>query len=149
MISIKKIVCAIDLSAQSAFVAEYALTMTKAFNAEVAVIYVAPQFEQYMGLEAMPTSISQLAADIQAASTASLKKFFEGAFTGVNAKMEVLRGYPADAIVDYAKENGADLIVMGTHGHRGINRILFGSVAEGVVKNSPIPVLTIHPQKED
>jgi len=148
MISIKKIVCAIDLSQQSASVAEYALTMTRAFNAEVVVIYVAPQFEQYMGLEVMPTSISQLTADIHAASTASLKKFVEGAFTGVNAKMEVLRGHPADKIVDYAKENSVDLIVMGTHGHRGFNRILFGSVAEGVVKNSPIPVLTIHPPKE-
>ena len=38
-----------------------------------------------------------------------------------------------------------DLIVMGTHGRKGIDRIIFGSVAEKVVKNSPIPVLTIRP----
>jgi nucleotide-binding universal stress UspA family protein len=51
----------------------------------------------------------------------------------------------ADVIVEYAKNNHADLIVMGTHGRVGIERLLLGSVAEGVVHQAPVPVLLIRP----
>jgi nucleotide-binding universal stress UspA family protein len=50
----------------------------------------------------------------------------------------------ADVIVNYAKENQCDLIVMGTHGRTGFNRLLLGSVAEGVTHNAPVPLLLIH-----
>jgi nucleotide-binding universal stress UspA family protein len=56
----------------------------------------------------------------------------------------VLRpGTAADEIVTLARELGADLIVMGTHGRRGVSRALIGSVAERVVRTSPVPVLTL------
>lgn len=55
-----------------------------------------------------------------------------------------LDGAPSREIVRYAEENGCDLIVMGTHGRGGIDRLLLGSVAEKVVRSSTIPVLTIH-----
>lgn len=147
MITIAKILCAIDLSPQTKPVANYAIAMAKAFNAEITVVYVAPQFNQYLSFDIMPESIGKFTVDVCASATKALKKEFDEAFAGVNAKMEVLQGYPATEIVDYAKTNKVDLIVMGTHGHQGLNRILFGSVAEGVVKNSPIPVLTIRPQE--
>ena len=43
------------------------------------------------------------------------------------------------------QSEGVDLVIMGTHGRKGLERIIFGSVAERVVKNSPIPVLTVNP----
>jgi nucleotide-binding universal stress UspA family protein len=56
----------------------------------------------------------------------------------------VLReGTPRAAILEVAKEIGADLIVMGTHGRTGLAKVLFGSVAEHVVRHSPVPVLTV------
>jgi nucleotide-binding universal stress UspA family protein len=51
----------------------------------------------------------------------------------------------AEAILQAAKNVGADLIVVGTHGHRGIAHAFLGSVAEKVVRLSPVPVLTVHP----
>jgi nucleotide-binding universal stress UspA family protein len=51
---------------------------------------------------------------------------------------------PREAVLAAAKKVNADLIVMGTHGRRGIVRALIGSVAESVVRTSPIPVLTMH-----
>lgn len=54
-------------------------------------------------------------------------------------------GYPDVEIVAAAKDLGADLIVMGTHGRRGLRRALLGSVAARVVRTSPIPVLTVAP----
>jgi nucleotide-binding universal stress UspA family protein len=51
---------------------------------------------------------------------------------------------PHRAILETAKEVGAGLIVLGTHGRRGLPRWLMGSVAEHVVRTAPVPVLTVH-----
>ncbi len=59
---------------------------------------------------------------------------------------EVLKQGPTEAmILDAAKEESAGMIVMGTHGRSGLERALLGSVAEKMVRTSPIPVLTVHP----
>lgn len=57
----------------------------------------------------------------------------------------VLEGFPPQEIVEYARANDIDLIVMGTHGRTGLDRVLIGSVAERMVRTSPIPVLTVPP----
>lgn len=57
----------------------------------------------------------------------------------------IASGDPADGILAAIGDSGADLIVMGTHGRTGISRVLLGSVAERVVRESPVPVLTVHP----
>ena len=57
--------------------------------------------------------------------------------------------HPAEAIIGYAERAGIDLIVLGTHGRSGIERVLMGSVAERVVRGAPCPVLTVrHPERE-
>ena len=58
---------------------------------------------------------------------------------------EVLEGFPPQEIVEYARNNHIDMIVMGTHGRTGIDRVLIGSVAERTVRTSPVPVLTVPP----
>jgi nucleotide-binding universal stress UspA family protein len=63
---------------------------------------------------------------------------------GVEISSLVEQGVPRDAIAKVARRLGADLIVMGTHGRRGIPRALLGSVAESIVRCAPCPVLTIH-----
>jgi len=61
-------------------------------------------------------------------------------------------GSPAREIVEYATRTGCDLVAMGTHGRSGVDRLLLGSVAERVLRRSPVPVLTIrvgqHPESE-
>ena len=64
---------------------------------------------------------------------------------GVRAGTMVARGSPAGAIVDQAKRLGADLIVMATHGRGGLERMVLGSVAEGVLTQSHVPVLLSRP----
>jgi nucleotide-binding universal stress UspA family protein len=58
----------------------------------------------------------------------------------------LLTGAPHRRIVEYAEDNDVDLIVMGTHGRTGLARLLLGSVAEKVVRTSPVPVSTIRPR---
>jgi universal stress protein A len=57
-------------------------------------------------------------------------------------------GDPRDTIVAAAKALGADLIVMGTHGRRGLSRVVMGSVAEDVIRHAPCPVLTVRSKQE-
>jgi nucleotide-binding universal stress UspA family protein len=65
----------------------------------------------------------------------------EGA--GVDVTTTVVRGVPYRAILDYVADEDVDVIVMGTHGRRGLNRYLVGSVTEKVVRLSDVPVLTV------
>jgi len=62
---------------------------------------------------------------------------------GIPVRLEVTRGDPTTMIVDTATAVDADLIVMTTHGRSGLSRLIYGSVAEGVLRGSPIPVLLI------
>lgn len=55
----------------------------------------------------------------------------------------ILEGSPSREITRYADENDIDVIVMGTHGRSGVDRLLLGSVAERVLRSSPVPVLTV------
>jgi nucleotide-binding universal stress UspA family protein len=62
---------------------------------------------------------------------------------GVIARGLVLSGVPHTAIAEAAKENDADLIVMGTHGRKGVSRFFIGSVAARVISTAPCPVMTV------
>lgn len=64
---------------------------------------------------------------------------------GVAAKSVVLKGRPAEKILEYAKKNGVDLIIMGTHGRSGPARWAFGSVTDRVIRLSQAPVMVIRP----
>ena len=64
---------------------------------------------------------------------------------GISARTEVIEGRATESILDYAEKNKVELIVMSTHGRSGISRWTFGSVADRVVRHSPIPVLVISP----
>ncbi len=146
MREIKKIVCAVDLSGHSKTVAEYAITFAKMSNAEVVVVYAAPSLSQYVGFHVPPNTIENFVGEIVSGAEKSMDTFVSENFPGVNAKGHVLVGYAAEEIVKKAEEENADLIIMGTHGRKGIDRMLFGSVAENVVKNASQPVMTIRPE---
>lgn len=62
---------------------------------------------------------------------------------GREVDTEIEEGYPAAVIVSYAEEHGIDQIVMGSHGRTGVKRLLLGSVAEAVVRRSPVPVTVV------
>lgn len=145
MKEIKKILCAVDLSDHSRAVAEYATMLAKATGAIVVVVYTAPSLSQYVGFHVPPNTIENFVGEIVTGAEKSMESFVSENFPGVEARGQVLIGYAAEEIINRAEEEKADLIVMGTHGRKGIDRILFGSVAEKVVKNAKQPVLTIRP----
>lgn len=145
MKEIKKILCAVDLAEYSAQVAEYAALLAKACHASVLAIYTAPSLSQYVGFHVPPTTIENFVGEIVTGAEQGMADFVEENFKGVEAEGCVVVGYAAEEILKTAVKENCDLIVMGTHGRKGIDRILFGSVAEKVVKRSSVPVLTIRP----
>jgi universal stress protein A len=63
--------------------------------------------------------------------------------SGVKARGLVLSGAPFEAIAEAARKNKADLVIMGTHGRKGVSRFFVGSVASRVISTAPCPVMTV------
>ena len=145
MAKLQKIVCALDLSEHSRQVAEYATMLAKMSGASIVAVYAAPTLTQYTGFHVPPNTIDSFVGEIVSGAEKAMADFVAENFPDVQVKAEVVVGYAAEEILSLAENEDADLIVMGTHGRKGIDRILFGSVAEKVVKNSSRPVLTIRP----
>ena len=144
-INLQKIVCALDLSEHSKTVAEYATSLAKATGASIVAVYAAPTLTQYTGFHVPPNTIDSFVGEIVSGAEKAMQQFVTENFEGVETTPEVVVGYAAEEIINIAEKEKADMIIMGTHGRKGIDRILFGSVAEKVVMNSSIPVLTIRP----
>ncbi|WP_291320763.1 universal stress protein [Desulfonatronospira sp.] len=145
MAEVKKILCAVDFSDMSSKVADYAQTIAKSMNSSVKVVYVAPSLSQYVGFHVPPTSIENFVGEIVSGAEKTMDIFIQENFSEIDATGQVLTGYAAEEILKYADQENMDMIIMGTHGRKGIDRVLFGSVAEKIVKSAPIPVLTIRP----
>jgi universal stress protein A len=93
---------------------------------------------------AVPASVLDEVRDAAARRLEKAVQRVEGA--GVACRTHLVHAAPAEAIVEAAREMGADLIVMGTRGLAGVKHLLLGSVAERVVRQAPCPVLTTKPQ---
>lgn len=149
MQDVKKLLCALDLSTHSLVVAEYASTFVAAFNAELLVVHVTPALNQYMNLTASLEPAAAISREIEAGSRKELQAFIENNFAEIPVKTKIVSGEPAEEILTAAVEFGAELIIMGTHGYSGVERLIFGSVAEKVVKGASMPVITIRPEEQD
>ena len=143
-----KILCSVDLSDHSKQVAEYAVMLARAAEAKLLVVYVAPSLLHYAGFHVSAHAIDQFADELVTGAEQAMKDFVTENFSGLaDVQSKVLVGYAAEEILAQAEQEKVDLIVMGTHGRKGVDRILFGSVAEKVVKSAKQPVLTIRPAR--
>lgn len=140
-----KILCPVDFSESSTAIAKTAREFAIKFDAEVLVVYVAPSMIQYEIFDLPAASLPQLVGDIVSGAEKTMTEFVDKHFSDVRATGKVVSGDAAEAIVTLSQVEKADIIIMSTHGRQGLNRLLFGSVAEKVVKTSDVPVMTIRP----
>ena len=142
----KKILVPVDGSATSVRGLREAARLAKSQDATVVLMHVVDEFMAYSNPDA-----AYFAADVAKAMLADGRRVLAKAKAqaqalGVRAKtvlLERVGGPAANAIVREAKREGCDLIVIGTHGRRGVRRLVLGSDAELVVRNSPVPVLLV------
>lgn len=146
MVQIKTILCALDFSEVSPKVAEYARTLATACGAKIVALYVAPSLTQYVEFHVQASYIDDFVSGIVSGASDTMDSFVKEYFKDVPVEGRVVSGYAAEEIVGAAEEVAADLIVLGTHGRKGIDKILFGSVAEKVIKTAKVPVLSMRPE---
>ncbi|WP_045216780.1 universal stress protein [Desulfonatronovibrio magnus] len=146
MTEIKTILCAIDFSEISSKIASYAQEIAVALNAKVHVLYVAPTIDQYSYFRIPPTDFQTYVNEAFVDAEIRMESFIKDNFDFLDVTGNVLAGYSSEIILDFARIENIDLIVMGTHGRTGFSRMLLGSVAERVVKSAQVPVITIRPE---
>ena len=146
MKAFKKILFPIDFSASSEKVFPFAFEMAEKFDARLYLLFVATDISHLITTDLSRDLLKSTVAEIARAGEGQMKAFCAAQLSGFpNHETKVVTGSPSDEIVKFANGEGVDLIVMGTHGRKGLERTLMGSVADHVIKNASVPVLTINP----
>ena len=139
--SFRKILVAVESEPVAAHAADVGAELARALGAEMAFVHVVDSSLGY------PTDIGVPPNELIALAKQEAKKLvndFRQRLSPQSAALEFIPvGGPATEIVNAAKEWPADLIVIGSHGRGGLQRALLGSVAEGVMRHAPCPVMVV------
>ncbi len=147
MSEISKIVVPVDLEQHSQKLAEFAIYMAKKLGAHISFIHVTEFYgsgDMMLGspsLENLNQERVERAKEVMADLIKDNKPMYEN-MSGIVYKGEIV-----ETIVTFAKEEKAGLLIIGTHGAKGLEKILLGSVAERVLKRVHCPTLTMNPYK--
>ena len=151
----------VDFSAYSTEALLYAATLADRFASSVLMLHViAKDIETQavhhrtgrgvplLGLTSqaldLPTEVHEaVAVDLREQAQTALQHFLPSQLSGLPVELRVEVGHPFEQILETAKREQVDLIVMGTHGHTGLAHVVLGSVAERVVRMASCPVLTV------
>ena len=131
----------IDFSQYADYALDYAMTLAKTLQARLTllhVIHAMPLGVTDMGTALPYSYLQELEAEITQNMQTYLKRVQDA---GLEGDTMVVHGMPFDEIVQTAKTNNVNLIIMGSHGRTGLGRLFLGSVAEKVVRLAPCPVL--------
>jgi len=142
--NIKKILVPVDFSDYSKSSLRYAINFVRQFHSELYLIYVVepviypPDFT--MGQIAIPS----VDFEMDKRASEELNKLAHKEIPGdIKVHPIVKTGKPFIEIIETASEENIDLIIIASHGHTGVEHLLFGSTAEKVVRKAPCPVLTL------
>ncbi len=145
---IKSILFPTDFSEGSLYALPYAVDMAKTHSAKLYMIHILYDIASASGLSVPHTSLDQMYKELEASAKKELQNFgWQKREELKDVEFTVVRGLPYDEILKFAKEKSVDLIVIGTHGKTGIDRVIFGSTAQRVVRHAQCPVLTVKIRK--
>ena len=117
-------------------------------DARLTLLHVVDPVEGGYSLEAIREGAEEWHKEQKLAAKELLSDLADGVEGDVSTRIET--GRPARTILDVVEEGEVDHVVMGSHGRSGVSRILLGSVAEDVVRESPVPVTIVrHPEADD
>ncbi len=143
---IHKILFPIDFASHYETLVPWVHTFADKFEATVVVLFVAQDLSTFSTFYVPHGNIESFQKEaLEAAKkkmASAVQEHFKG-FAKLETKVEM--GVPGAKILEVAKKEGVDLIIMGAHGHKGLERAIFGSTADKVVQNAHCPVLTVHP----
>ncbi len=138
------ILFASDFSGSSEYAFDYAYSLAQKFSAKLVIVHVINEPVDLRGFYVPHISFENLEKEIAESAEKMMERFCSEKLSGFsNYEKYVLSGIPFEEIVKKSVETGADLIVMGTHGRKGLDHMLFGSTAERVVRAASCPVMTV------
>ena len=137
------ILCPVDFSGLSAAALRYAATLARRLDARLTVVYANTFTAPPYFTESKLGELERQFRDSFHEAETALRRFVSKNIPDAQAGALVVEGLPVDAIHKAVEEAGADLIVMGTHGRGGLNRLMLGSVTDRVLRESRVPVLTV------
>jgi len=153
MVTLNKIIYPTDFSSTAKIAFETAQRLARDSNASLLVVHVVEPTAQAPGAAVPQVTMSgvDLPADARENAENARERLekVKPDDEGIRVEHRLLEGAPSKEIPEFADNQHADLIVMGTHGRTGLRRLLMGSVAEAVVRNANCPVLTIRQSASD
>jgi nucleotide-binding universal stress UspA family protein len=148
MMKIKKILFPTDFTEGALAAMPYAADLAESYGAKLCLLHVIYDMSASTGLHVPHVSLNAMYEEMQKGAEKEIGNFeAEMRVKLKDVETQVLRGVPYEEILKFARENSVDLIIMGTHGRSGLDRVIFGSTAEKVVRNAECPVLTVRSQK--
>jgi nucleotide-binding universal stress UspA family protein len=147
MVKADKILFPCDFSRNSSKILPYVLSIAEKYNSQVYILYV-DELHEWGGHFIPHPSIDTLQKEALKAAEKAMDKICEEQLESCpNFQRKIVSGEPATEILKLIESEDIDMVVMGTHGRKGMEHAIFGSVAENVVKKSPVPVLVVNPYK--
>ncbi len=150
MFPLHRVLCPLDFSRSSLRALEAAKEIAMQYDAKIDLVHVIPPMpvsDSGIGYNApnINMNVGLYLNELEESTQYSLEKIVEDTLSEIQSGItkNVLRGKEADKIVQFARESDSDLIVISTHGKTGLKRLLLGSVAEGIIRHAPAPVLSI------
>lgn len=145
MVRIEQVLCPVDRSPASRLALEYAVALAQWYQARVEVLEVAPLV--HSPLTELPNPpVPTLAPERHKELADELRRFVEPfSDRGIAIDTRLIEADIVGAILETARQMPADLIVLGTHGRSGLQRLTLGSVTEKVIRRTTCPVLTVPP----
>ena len=148
MVKIEKILFTTELRDYSLKILPYVTSMSEKYNSIIYLLHVIEDLSKWGGFYIPHISLDIYQKEAIEAAEKLMDKVCRQHMQGChNFQRRILSGNPATEILKTIDSEAIDLVVMGTHGPKGLEHAIFGSVAEKVVKNSAVPVLTINPYR--
>jgi nucleotide-binding universal stress UspA family protein len=148
MIEIKKILFPLDLTENSSKILPYVLSVSEKYNSQIYLLHVVQDLNKWGKLYVPHPSMDKFQDEAIKNAKKAMDKICESQLQSCpNFQKRVVSGDTVDEILKIIEPESIDLLIMGTHGRKGLEHVIFGSVAENVIKKSPVPVLSINPYK--
>lgn len=145
MNAVTSILVPTDFSQCAQSAVEHGIFLAKTFNAQLHLLFVVEPIDTYVSINGIEQSVYvDLVRNVRDSAQTKLEALCqELEQQQIKVKTATLEGKPADAILDYAQDNGVSLICLSTHGRSGLNHLLLGSTTEKVLRKAPCPVYVV------
>jgi nucleotide-binding universal stress UspA family protein len=146
MIRLQRILVPTDFSDSARHALTYGISFAREYEAELVLLHVVETVPVGYASDLFPVPMAEVFQEISGYAKTELAKVAEEARAkGVKVRETVVQGKPSAEIARVASEEKVDMIVLGTHGKGMLDKAIFGSTTERVVRRSPCPVLTVRP----